>query len=71
MAELKADKERLEGLKREKSHADKLKSRISDLRSNIAVKETEHEKIEAEYEELVLSNDRFYQSATKFREIYN
>src|ERR1700733_4358416 len=42
VSELKADKERLESLSREKAHADKLKNRIADLRSTIENKELEY-----------------------------
>ncbi|KAH8104626.1 AAA domain-containing protein [Cristinia sonorae] len=70
MAELKAEKERLEGLSREKSHADKLKTRITDLQNAITQKELEHEEAKEEYERLVAANQRFYDSATKFRETY-
>ena len=36
VAELKVEKERLEGLAREKRHADKLKKSMADLTANIA-----------------------------------
>lgn len=70
MAELKAEKERLVGLAREKSHSDKLKERISDLSSTIATKEVEYEETKKEYESLVEANQKFYDYATKFRELY-
>ena len=70
VAELKVDKERLESLAREKAHADKLKARINELQSSIAVKEMRHEKLRAECDQLIASNKRFYESATKFREKY-
>lgn len=70
MAELKAEKERLESLSREKSHADKLKGRISDLNSTIAAKEVEYEETKKQYESLVEANQKFYDYATKFRELY-
>ncbi|OCB89866.1 hypothetical protein A7U60_g2895 [Sanghuangporus baumii] len=70
IAELKVDKERLESLAREKAHADKLKARINELQSSIAVKEMRHEKLRAECDKLIASNKRFYESATKFREKY-
>ncbi|KDQ62331.1 hypothetical protein JAAARDRAFT_66083 [Jaapia argillacea MUCL 33604] len=70
VAELKAEKERLESLSREKAHADKLKSRISDLNSTIASKEIEYEETKRAYEELVVANKKFYDGATKFREMY-
>lgn len=70
MADLKAEKERLESLQREKNHADKLKTRLADAQSTIIAKETEYEELKQQYEEAVKANSRFYESATKFREIY-
>lgn len=70
-AELKAEKERLESLAREKGHADKLKNRISDLSDSMATKQLELEDSKREYDRLVASNQRFYDSATKFRDIYS
>lgn len=70
MAELKAEKERLVGLAREKSHADKLKARISDLNSTIAAKEVDYEETKKQYETIVEANQKFYDHATKFRELY-
>jgi DNA repair protein RAD50 len=70
VSELKADKERLESLSREKAHADKLKNRIADLRSTIANKELEYEEAKKQYEALVVANQLFYDRATKFRDIY-
>ncbi|KII86927.1 hypothetical protein PLICRDRAFT_665598 [Plicaturopsis crispa FD-325 SS-3] len=70
VAELKAEKERLESLAREKAHADKLKGRIADINSDIAAKEIEHEEAKKTYEALVVSNQRFQDLATKFREMY-
>ncbi len=70
VSELKTDKERLESLKKEKSHADKVKTRISDLQSTIAKKEVQHEKLRADCDALAMANSKFYESATKFREQY-
>jgi DNA repair protein RAD50 len=70
LAELKAEKERLESLAREKQHADKLRARIADLTSTIATKEVEYEQTKKEYEDLVKSNAQFYDYSTKFREMY-
>ena len=69
-SDLKVDKERLESLSKERSHADKLKSRITDLQSSISSKEIKHEKMREECDELILMNKKFYESATKFREKY-
>ncbi len=70
MADLKTEKERLNGLSREKSDADKLRARITDMHSTIAAKEIEHEELKREYDILVSANQKFYDSATRFREIY-
>ncbi|KAJ7175865.1 P-loop containing nucleoside triphosphate hydrolase protein [Mycena filopes] len=70
LAELKTEKERLDGLSREKAHADKLKARIADLNQVIAAKEVEHDETKTAYDELVVSNQKFYEYATHFREVY-
>jgi DNA repair protein RAD50 len=70
VSELKADKERLESLSREKGHADKLKSRISDLSAGIGAKEIEYEETQAEYERLVIINKKFHDQAHQFKEMY-
>ncbi|KAG1739598.1 hypothetical protein EDB19DRAFT_1828817 [Suillus lakei] len=70
VADLKADKERLESLAKEKTHADKLRGRISDLNSTITGKQLQYEETKKQYEELVKNNARFYESATQFRELY-
>ena len=70
VAELKAEKERLESLAREKGHADKLKARISDMNANIATKEGDYQEAKRLYEALARSNRKFEEGATKFREIY-
>jgi DNA repair protein RAD50 len=70
VGELKTDKERLQSLLLEKGHADKLKGRIADLNATIAAKEVESEEIKKEYERLMAANQKFYEQATKFREIF-
>jgi len=70
VAELKADKERLESVHREKLHTDKLKSRASDLRATITAKELELEALRMEVETMATQNKEFYEKATKFRETY-
>jgi DNA repair protein RAD50 len=70
VAELKTDKERLDGLSREKTHADKLKARIADLNQTIAAKEVEHDDTKKAYDEIVVSNLKFVEYATHFREVY-
>ncbi|KAL4080977.1 P-loop containing nucleoside triphosphate hydrolase protein [Scleroderma citrinum] len=70
MADLKAEKERLESLAKEKGHADKLRTRLTELNAAITSKQDQYEETKRVYEELVKNNARFYESATKFRELY-
>lgn len=70
VAELKTDKERLDSLIREKGHADKLKARIADLTSTISMRDVEHGKLREDCEKLVEENKKFYETSTKFREMY-
>ncbi|KAF8631077.1 hypothetical protein AX15_002678 [Amanita polypyramis BW_CC] len=70
MSELNAEKERLVGLSREKAHADKLKNRISELKSTIAAKEVEYEQVKNQHDSLAEANRKFYEYSSKFREIY-
>jgi DNA repair protein RAD50 len=70
VAELKTEKAKLDHLAQEKAHADKLKSRISDLTATIAAKEIEYEETRKLYDELVEKNAKFYDWASKFRDLY-
>ena len=70
VSDLKAERERLDSLSKEKSHADKLNKRVTDMNATISAKEIEYEEIKKEYDQLVLANQRFYDQATKFREMY-
>jgi DNA repair protein RAD50 len=70
VADLKAEKERLVGLSREKAHADKLKSRMAELSATIAEKEVSYEQTKDQYEAIVEANQKFYDYASKFRELY-
>ncbi|KAG8214897.1 hypothetical protein J3R82DRAFT_10069 [Butyriboletus roseoflavus] len=70
VADLKADKERLDSLSKEKAHADKLRARVVQLNNTITSKQLQYEECKGQYEELVKNNARFYESATKFRELY-
>ncbi|KAF8895513.1 hypothetical protein BD779DRAFT_1640508 [Infundibulicybe gibba] len=70
VAEGKVDNERLKALLAEKNSADKLKADMAKLSSTIATKEVQYEDIKSKHDELVVSNRRFYESATKFRELY-
>ena len=69
-AELKAEKERLLSLSREKAHSDKLKERIANHNAQIAAKEVEYEESKQEYDAVAESNRKFYEYSTKFREIF-
>jgi DNA repair protein RAD50 len=69
-AELKAEKERLLSLSREKSHSDKLKDRLANLNAQIAAKEVEYEESKQEYDSVAEANRKFYEYNTKFREIF-
>ena len=70
VADLKAEKERLSSLSLEKSHADKLKGRMSDISSDIAAKEIERNELNERYNTVVAANAKFLETATKFREIF-
>lgn len=70
VSELKAEKERLESLAREKAHADKLRGRISDLTATIAAKEIEYEEVKKAHRDLSEANQKFYEISSKFRETY-
>ncbi|KJA21183.1 hypothetical protein HYPSUDRAFT_141004 [Hypholoma sublateritium FD-334 SS-4] len=69
--ELKAEKERLLSLSREKSHSDKLKDRFNELKSTIAAKEVEYEDSKHQYDAAVKANQKFYELFSKFREMYS
>ncbi|QRV86474.1 DNA repair protein RAD50 [Ceratobasidium sp. AG-Ba] len=70
VAELKADKERLQSLTLEKAHADRLKSKIDELTSQIEEKSQESEETEASLDAQVAANAKFYDSATRFQQIF-
>ncbi|KEP54869.1 DNA repair protein RAD50 [Rhizoctonia solani 123E] len=70
VADLKADKERLHSLGLEKAHADRLKSKIDDLTSQVADKTQESEETEAALDAQVTANTKFYDSATRFQQIF-
>lgn len=70
VAELKAEKERLLSLSREKAHADKLKERINEFKSILAAKEVECEDSKQQYDALAEQNRKFYDQFSRFREIY-
>ncbi|KAF7314451.1 AAA-23 domain-containing protein [Mycena kentingensis (nom. inval.)] len=70
VADLKAEKERLESLAREKSHSDKLRSRITALAEDINAKQAEHDETKREHDELVIANAKFRTLATNFEQTY-
>ncbi|KAJ4482060.1 hypothetical protein J3R30DRAFT_3286505 [Lentinula aciculospora] len=70
VADLKAEKERLEGLAKEKGHADKLRARISELKNTIHAKEITYEETKRDYDEVTVANAKYYEYASRFREIY-
>ncbi|KAG9312670.1 hypothetical protein JVU11DRAFT_7086 [Chiua virens] len=70
VAGLKADKERLESLSKQKAQTLWLRTRIVDLNDTITSKQLQYEECKAKYEELVKNNAHFYESATRFREVY-
>lgn len=70
VAELKVDKERLEGALREKNHAEKLKNRIADLNATIISKDAEYDDLKTRAETLSIQNKEFYERATKFRDTF-
>ncbi len=55
---------------REKGHADKLRTQVSDMNAAIAKKEVDYQEAKKMYEALARSNRKFEEGATKFREIY-
>ncbi|KAG8827144.1 DNA repair protein rad50 [Serendipita sp. 401] len=70
VAELKVDKERLEGALREKNHSDKLRGRIEDLNATVAGKEAEYQQVSERSAALEVQNKEFYERATHFRDIF-
>ncbi|KAH7340554.1 hypothetical protein B0J17DRAFT_704970 [Rhizoctonia solani] len=70
VADLKADKERLQSLGLEKAHADRLKSKIDELTSQVTDKTQQAEETEAALNTQVTSNTKFYDSATRFQQIF-
>jgi DNA repair protein RAD50 len=70
VAELKAEKARLESLAREKAHSDKLRARITELNSIIASKEILYDETKKDYDAQAESNVKLYEYSTKFREMF-
>jgi DNA repair protein RAD50 len=67
---LKTENAILAGLKQEKDRADDVKKNLAETRSTIANKESEYEQLKRQYDAQVVSNQQFYEHATKFRETY-
>lgn len=69
-SDLKAEQARLGGLKQEKDRADDVKKNLAETRATIADKEAAYEQLKNQYDAQVVSNQQFYEHATKFRETY-
>lgn len=70
MAELKAEKERMEGLSREKGHSDKLKGRINELQTTISEKEVHREEVKTQLDAVAEANRKLDVTANAFRRTY-
>ncbi|KAG8966435.1 DNA repair protein rad50 [Tulasnella sp. 419] len=70
VAELKVEKERLEGLANEKRLAQKLQDKINELSASIAETEMEITKLQDEESRIVAENVKFADQAAKFKEYY-
>ena len=70
VAELKTEKAKLEGLSEKKTVADGLRNNISTLTAEIAEASIELDQKKEELRVQTDSNKKFYESSTKFREIY-
>ena len=70
VAELKTENVKLESLSKEKATADALRNTISDLTADIAQNSIELDQKKEELRLQTDSNKKFYESSTKFREIY-
>jgi DNA repair protein RAD50 len=70
VAEFQVDKERLEGLSREKARADQTKDRISNLSASISRKEIERDKYKEDQKHVDEANRNLNELASKFRQVY-
>lgn len=70
VAEAKVDKERLEGLSREKARADQTKDRMNKLSESISTKQSEREHHQEELNEVRQANLELEKIATDFRKIF-
>ncbi|CDW98187.1 hypothetical protein [Sporisorium scitamineum] len=67
--QLKVDKAALEGLKVDKDRADTLRTKLTHLQADLAQKEAKLEDLNEEIRVKTLQNSKFYDEATRFREI--
>nr|WJN25009.1 DNA repair protein [Farysia itapuensis] len=68
---LKVDKASLEGLKVDKDRADTIKTKLVRLQSDLADKEAALQELNETIRVKTVQNSKFYDEATKFREIVN
>ncbi|KAJ1033479.1 hypothetical protein NDA13_001470 [Ustilago tritici] len=67
--QLKVDKAALEGLKVDKDRADTIKTKLTHLQADLAQKEAKLEDLNEEIRIKTVQNSKFYDEATRFREI--
>nr|WJN25013.1 DNA repair protein [Pseudozyma thailandica] len=67
--QLKVDKVSLEGLKVDKDRADTIKTKLTHLQADLAQKEAKLEDLNEEIRVKTVQNSKFYDEATRFREI--
>lgn len=67
--QLKVDKAALEGLKVDKDRADTIKAKLTQLQAELAQKEAKLEDLNDEIRVKTIQNSKFYDEATRFREI--
>lgn len=67
--QLKVDKAALEGLKVDKDRADTIKTKLTHLQVDLAQKEAKLEDLNEEIRIKTVQNSKFYDEATRFREI--
>ncbi|GAC97185.1 DNA repair protein RAD50 [Pseudozyma hubeiensis SY62] len=67
--QLKVDKAALEGLKVDKDRADTIKTKLTHLQADLAQKEAKLEDLNDEIRVKTVQNSKFYDEATRFREI--
>ncbi|GHJ86488.1 hypothetical protein NliqN6_2890 [Naganishia liquefaciens] len=71
VAALKVDAERLNFLKQDRDKADNLKKELERQRTEIGRKEAESDELTQRHEALTKANAEFYESSTKFTEIFD